>query len=166
METICMKCQILFVRQFAWNVKSCFLIKIRKIPTILLSAELAKRVPQYIYSKYSIVLNYHPIQRPVLQSIVSLVVKMLTVLVSIISNLQVFLLKKKTVSSICTCKSYSHFFSKNISIHGIFNDQSFNNMLANRIVSFEQLGPDLLKLLPNFWSFSYYSPVSLPHPSI
>ena len=52
----------------------------------------------------------------VLQSIVSLmsslVVKMLTVLVSTIYKSRVFLLKN--VSSFC--KSYSHFFSKNISI--------------------------------------------------
>ena len=34
------------------------------------------------------------------------------------------------------------FFSKNISIYAIFNDQSFNNMLTNDIVSFEQLGLD------------------------
>ena len=40
------------------------------------------------------------------------------------------------------CKSYSHFFSKNISVYAIFNDQSFNDMLTNDIVSFEQLGPD------------------------
>ena len=33
------------------------------------------------------------------------------------------------------------FFSKNISIYAIFNDQSFNNTLTNNIVSFEQLGP-------------------------
>ena len=80
---------------------------------------------------------------PVVQSIISftssLVVKMLTVLVSTISNLQVFLLKN--VSSFCKCKSYSHFFSKNISIYAIFNDQSFNNTLTNDMVSFEQLGP-------------------------
>ena len=58
----------------------------------------------------------------VIQSIVSLtgslVVKILTVLVS------TFLLKN--VSSFCKCKSYSHYFNKNISIHAIFNDQSFN----------------------------------------
>ena len=64
---------------------------------------------------------------------------MLTVLVSTISNSQVFLLKN--VSSFCKCKSYSHFFSKNISIYAIFNDQSFNNMLTNNIFSFEQPGP-------------------------
>ena len=28
-----------------------------------------------------------------------------------------------------------------ISVYAIFNDQSFNNMLTNDIVSFEQLGP-------------------------
>ena len=35
------------------------------------------------------------------------------------------------------------FFSKNISLYAIFNDQSFNDTLTNDIVSFEQLGPDL-----------------------
>ena len=59
-------------------------------------------------------------------------VKMLTVLVSIITcNSQVFLLKKN--------------FSKNISVCAIFNDQSFNDMLTNDFVSFEQLGPDYLR---------------------
>ena len=33
------------------------------------------------------------------------------------------------------------FFSKNISVYAIFNDQSFNDTLTNDIVSFEQLGP-------------------------
>ena len=45
------------------------------------------------------------------------------------------------MSSFWKCKSYSHFFSKNISVHAIFNDQSFNDTLINNIVSFEQLGP-------------------------
>ena len=60
-------------------------------------------------------------------------VKMLTVLLGTISYSQVILLKK--------CKCYSHFFSKNISIYAIFNNQPFNNMLTNNLVSFEQLGP-------------------------
>ena len=47
------------------------------------------------------------------------------------------------MSSFCKCKSYSHFFSKNIGIYAIFNDQSFNDTLTNDIVSFEQLGPGL-----------------------
>ena len=55
------------------------------------------------------------------------------------------------MSSFCKCKSYSHFFSKNISVHAIFNDQSFNNMLTDDIVSFEQLGPDKY--------FSYFSTI-------
>ena len=67
--------------------------------------------------------------------------KMLTVLVSIISNSHVFLLKKN-VSIFCKYKSYSHFYSKNISIYAILNDQSFNDTLTNDIVSFEQLGPE------------------------
>ena len=33
------------------------------------------------------------------------------------------------------------FFSKNISVYAIFNDQRFNDTLTNDIVSFEQLGP-------------------------
>ena len=33
------------------------------------------------------------------------------------------------------------FFSKNISVYVIFNDHSFNDMLTNDIVNFEQLGP-------------------------
>ena len=36
------------------------------------------------------------------------------------------------------------FFSKNISVYATFNDQSFNDMLTNNIVSFEQLDPDKL----------------------
>ena len=48
------------------------------------------------------------------------------------------------MSSFCKCKSYSHFFSKNISVYAIFNDQSFNDTLTNGIVSFEQLGPECL----------------------
>ena len=34
------------------------------------------------------------------------------------------------------------FFSKNISLYAIFNDQSFNDMLTNNIISLEQLGSD------------------------
>ena len=37
-------------------------------------------------------------------------------------------------------QSYSHFFSKNISVYAIFNVQSFNDTLTNNI-SFEQLCP-------------------------
>ena len=36
------------------------------------------------------------------------------------------------------------FFSKDISIYAIFNNQSFNDMLTNDIASFEQLGPGYL----------------------
>ena len=38
--------------------------------------------------------------------------------------------------------SYSHFFSKNISVCAIFIDQSFKDTLTNNIISFEQLGPE------------------------
>ena len=33
------------------------------------------------------------------------------------------------------------FFSKNITLYATFTDQSFNDMLTNNIISFEQLGP-------------------------
>ena len=59
---------------------------------------------------------------------------MLIVLVSTISNSQVFLLKNVS--------SYSHVFSKNISVYAKFNDQSFNDTLTNDVVSFEQMGRD------------------------
>ena len=45
------------------------------------------------------------------------------------------------MSSICKCKSYSHFFHKNIRVYAIFNDQSFNDTLTNDIISFEKTGP-------------------------
>ena len=89
--------------------------------------------PQHMYSWR------RSIQGPVVQNIVSLisslVVKMLTVLLSKISNSQVFFWKKKkNVSSFCKCKSYSHFFSKNISKYAIFNNQSFNDTLTPSLV--------------------------------
>ena len=37
------------------------------------------------------------------------------------------------------------FFSKNISVYAIFTDQSFNDMLTNDIIRFEQLGPGLFE---------------------
>ena len=60
-------------------------------------------------------------------------VKTLTVLVSAISNSLVFLLKNAKATHI--------FFSKNITVYAIFNNQGFNVTLTNDIVSFEQLGP-------------------------
>ena len=74
---------------------------------------------------------------PVVQSIVSLmsslVVKLLTALVSTISNSQVFLLKKKA----------THIFSSKILAYVPYQmiKKSFNNMLTNDIISFEQQGP-------------------------
>ena len=71
---------------------------------------------------------------------------MLTVLVSTISNSQVFLLKKKCEYLLQMQKLLTFFFSKTFSIYAIFNDPNFNHTLTNHIVSFEQLGSDLLKL--------------------
>ena len=86
----------------------------------------------------------------------SLVVKMLTVLVSTLSDSQWFTLSDsqwhylihsdfcwKNVSSFCNAnaKAIHIFFSKNISIYAIFNVQRFYNTLTNDIISFEQLGP-------------------------
>ena len=36
------------------------------------------------------------------------------------------------------------FFSKNICVYAIFNDQSFNDMLNNNSVGFEQTDPGLV----------------------
>ena len=58
-------------------------------------------------------------------------IKMLTVLVSTISDSQVFLRKKYE-------QKLLRYFSKNIAI----SDRSFNDTLANNIISFEQLNPD------------------------
>ena len=62
-------------------------------------------------------------------------VKILTVLVSTISNSQVFLLKNVSKQKLFT------FFSKNISIFAIFYGQSLNDSLTIDIVHFERLGP-------------------------
>ena len=43
------------------------------------------------------------------------------------------------------CKSYSHFFSKKFQHICISLDVNFNESLINNIVSFEQLGPDIVK---------------------
>ena len=43
----------------------------------------------------------------------------------------------------------AHFLSKNISLYAMLNDQSFNDILTNNMVSFEQLGPDQLEYMHN-----------------
>ena len=87
--------------------------------------------------------NIYDLLGPVVRGIISLtssfVVKTLTVLINTISNSKVFLLKK--CEKLCKCKSYPQFFSKNMSLYAIFKDQSFNDMLTNDTVSFEQQGP-------------------------
>ena len=61
-------------------------------------------------------------------------VKILIILVSTISNSQVFLLEKFDAKA-------THIFSaKNISVYAIFNDQNLKDTLINDISSFEQLG--------------------------
>ena len=54
------------------------------------------------------------------------------------------------------CKSYSHFFSKNISVYAISNEQSFNATLTDDIVSFEQLGPDWFQGIGNGTGYKIY----------
>ena len=44
------------------------------------------------------------------------------------------------------CKSYSHFFSKKFQRIYVSLDVNFNELLPNNVVSFEQLGPDLLNV--------------------
>ena len=52
-------------------------------------------------------------------------------------------------------KLLTFFFSKNISIYVIFNDQSFNNTLTNNI-SFEQLDPVLQIIHIHFKTEPFY----------
>ena len=121
---------------------------------IFLQLELIYHIrPNYptVHLNFSKLLNKlhhkHHQLGPDVQSIVSLLsslaVKMLTVLVSTISNSQVFLLKKMWVA-FANAKTTHIFFQQNISIYAIFNDQSFNDMLTRDIVSFEKPGPDFL----------------------
>ena len=56
------------------------------------------------------------------------------------------------MSSFCKCKSYSHFFSENISVNAIFNDQSFNDTLNNDIVSFEKLAQIFMLNAVIYWT--------------
>ena len=39
-------------------------------------------------------------------------------------------------------KGFTFFFSRNISVYVISNDQSFDDPLTNDIVSFDKLGPE------------------------
>ena len=63
-------------------------------------------------------------------------VKILTLLVSTVSNSHLFLLTECEMQKLLT-----FVFSKNIILYVIFNYPSFNDMLTNEIISFEQLGP-------------------------
>ena len=74
----------------------------------------------------------HILQGLVVQSVVNLTssfaIKILTVLVvRTISNLQDWHTCWRNVSSFANAKATHIFFSKNISVYAIFNDQSFND---------------------------------------
>ena len=99
-------------------------------------------------------------QGPVVQSVVSLTsllrVISLTVLADSIYNIQIFFAEK-----MC----YSHFFSKKFQHICVSLDVNFNKLLTNDILSFEQLGPDVvhtslnIKKMPSFLKyFSYFFP--------
>ena len=63
-------------------------------------------------------------------------------------------------------KATHNFFSKNIIVYAIFNDQSFNNMLTNDIINFEQLGPDThsyLELWATIFTLNVGTPRFLPY---
>ena len=85
---------------------------------------------------------------PVVQSVVSLTsslrVVSLTVLADSIYNILTFFAEKMWV--VLHSKSYSHFFSKNLQHIWGSLDANFNKLLTNNVVSFEQLGPDILSL--------------------
>ena len=94
-----------------------------------------------IFSEF-IAIDKEGVQGPFVQRFVSLrcliVVKMLTVLVQYL--IHIFLLKK--CEKLLQMQKLLSFYQQNISVYAIFNDQSFNAMLTNNIISFEQLGPD------------------------
>ena len=52
-------------------------------------------------------------------------------------------------------------FSKNISVYAIFNDQSFNDTLTNDIVSFEQLGSEILNHSSRKHAYIILTPLNL-----
>ena len=83
---------------------------------------------------------------PVVQSVVSLTsllrVILLTVLADSIHNILLFFAEKMWVAF--ALQSYSHFFSKKFQYICVSLDVNFNESLTNDVVSFEQLGPDLL----------------------
>ena len=67
-------------------------------------------------------------------------VKMLTIPVCTISNLQVFFAEK------CECKSYSHFFPAKILVYMPYlMIKVLTDTLTNDIFSFEQLGSGVLQ---------------------
>ena len=59
---------------------------------------------------------------------------LLTVVAKVFSNTLIFLLQN------IQCKSYSHFFSKNINVFAIFQDGNFNVTLANNFLKFWTTG--------------------------
>ena len=75
---------------------------------------------------------------PVVQSVVSLTSSLriisLIVLADSIYNILIFFAEK----------SYSHFFSKKFQHICVSLDVNFNESLTNDVVSFEQMGPELL----------------------
>ena len=71
----------------------------------------------------------------------SLVVKMLTVLVSTISNSQLFLLKKMWVA-FANAKATHIFSAKILAYMPYLMIKVLKDTLTNDMVSFEQLGPD------------------------
>ena len=102
----------------------------------------------YLYAQNTLLLEGSSDLGPVVQSIVSLtsslVVKMLTVLVSTLYKSQVFCWKMWV--AFANAKA-THIFSAKILAYAIFNYQSFNDMLTNSIVSFEQLSPGHLSFI-------------------
>ena len=93
---------------------------------------------QHLYPDFTLK-NLGPVVQSIVSSTSSLVVKMLSVLVSILSNSHVLLLKKMLVALANAKAALIFFFSKNISLYAILKDQSFSVTLTNDIVSFEQL---------------------------
>ena len=98
------------------------------------------------WGKFMIIKDNHVYQDlgPVVQSVVSLTSLLRVISLTVLTD---------SIYNILICKSYSHFFSKKFQHICVSLDVNFNESLINDVVSFEQLGPDLLSAVNTlaFW---------------
>ena len=130
-------------RQFPWNVRTYFLWKIKKKDYFLLllgntNSLCTPRMHSLHYNVYGYdtLATMHPGPSCSKYCLFNVLVSGQNVNCSSKYSIRF----TRIFAEKMWVKSYSHFFSKNISIYAIFNDQSSNDKLTNNIISFEQLG--------------------------